>query len=79
MRPPVLLLGLPLAGCLLLVGCSADPPPSVGAEPGLRVPAGAQQASVVRGVDGDTVVLRGRGSGPLPAEPTRVRVLPRVS
>lgn len=30
---------------------------------------------MVRGVDGDTVVLRGRGSGPLPSAPTRVRVL----
>jgi micrococcal nuclease len=39
------------------------------------VPAAAQAAVVVRVVDGDTVVLRGRGSGPLPAEPTRVRVL----
>lgn len=29
----------------------------------------------MRSVDGDTVVLRGRGAGPLPAEPTRVRVL----
>jgi endonuclease YncB( thermonuclease family) len=30
---------------------------------------------VVRVVDGDTVVLRGRGTGPLPGDPTRVRVL----
>ena len=29
----------------------------------------------MRQVDGDTVVLRGRGVGPLRAEPTRVRVL----
>ena len=41
----------------------------------LPVPAGAQEATVVRGVDGDTVVLRGRGVGPLPAEPTKVRLL----
>jgi micrococcal nuclease len=39
------------------------------------VPAGAQEATVVRLVDGDTVVLRGRGVGPLDARPTRVRVL----
>ena len=41
----------------------------------LPVPAEAQEATVVRGVDGDTVVLRGRGVGPLPAEPTKVRLL----
>ena len=41
----------------------------------MPVPAGAQEATVVRLVDGDTVQLRGRGVGPLPAEPTRVRVL----
>jgi len=39
------------------------------------VPGGAQEATVVRVVDGDTVILRGRGVGPLDAEPTRVRVL----
>ena len=65
-----------LLGALLLLGCGglpgAAPQP---AEPGLPVPQGAQQATVVRVVDGDTVVLRGRGVGPLPAEPTRVRVL----
>lgn len=69
-----------LLGLLLLAGCSADTasPRSAGpasAQPGLPVPAGVQEASVVRGVDGDTVVLRGRGTGPLSAEPTRVRVL----
>lgn len=41
----------------------------------LPVPADAQQAVVVRVTDGDTVVLRGRGTGPLPGEPTKVRVL----
>ena len=30
---------------------------------------------MVRPVDGDTVVLRGRGRGPLPAQDTRVRLL----
>lgn len=61
-----------LLAALLLSGCAAAPDP---AEPGVPVPAGAQEATVVRQVDGDTVVLRGRGSGPLPAAPTKVRVL----
>ena len=65
MRPVLLLLAA------LLTGCTAAAPPVAG----LPVPAGAQEATVVRGVDGDTVVLRGRGSGPLPAEPTKVRIL----
>jgi micrococcal nuclease len=39
------------------------------------VPAGAQEAVVVRVSDGDTVRLRGRGAGPVPGESTRVRVL----
>lgn len=42
---------------------------------GLAVPADAQEAVVVRVSDGDTVVLRGRGTGPLPGEATKVRVL----
>lgn len=68
---------VPLLLCvLLLVGCSGLPGEAPRpAEPGLPVPADAQQAAVVRLVDGDTVLLRGRGVGPLPAEPTRVRVL----
>jgi micrococcal nuclease len=41
----------------------------------VAVPADAQEAVVVRVTDGDTVVLRGRGAGPLPGEPTKVRVL----
>lgn len=61
---------------VLLAGCApGSSPPSPAAAVGLAVPAGAQEATVVRVVDGDTVVLRGRGVGPLPAEPTRVRVL----
>lgn len=67
-----------LLGLLLLVpACAATPAPSPAepARPGLPVPPGAQEAAVVRLVDGDTVLLRGRGVGPLPAEPTRVRVL----
>ena len=62
----------------LLTGCGTGlpgEPAPVAAAPGLPVPAGAQEATVVRLVDGDTVVLRGRGVGPLPADPTRVRVL----
>ena len=67
---------LPLLAALL-AGCATATPaqPAGPAEPGLPVPPGAQEASVVRAVDGDTVVLRGRGSGPLPAEPTKVRIL----
>lgn len=58
---------------VLLAGCASSTPAPATA--GLAVPAGAQEAVVVRLVDGDTVVLRGRGVGPLEAEPTRVRVL----
>jgi len=39
------------------------------------MPVGLQRAEVVRLVDGDTVLLRGQGDGPLPDEPTRVRLL----
>lgn len=39
------------------------------------MPAGAQQATVVRHTDGDTLTLRGIGVGPLPAQPTKVRLL----
>ncbi len=61
---------------LLASACGADVQPAVpDAAPGIAVPAGAQEATVVRLVDGDTVLLRGRGVGPLPAEPTRVRLL----
>jgi micrococcal nuclease len=72
----VLALLVALAG---LTGCSlpeAAPLRPVERTTGtVPVPAGAQEAVVERVVDGDTLVLRGRGSGPLPAEPTRVRVL----
>ena len=59
---------------LLLCGCTADvaAPP---AQPGIAVTAASQEATVVRLVDGDTVQLRGRGVGPLPARRTRVRIL----
>lgn len=77
--PPLRLPRLCAAALLLaLVGCAplGEGSVVVSAPPGeLPVPAGAQEATVVRGVDGDTVVLRGRGVGPLPAEPTRVRLL----
>ena len=69
MRPVLL-----ICCAALLTGCAAAAP----AErliTALPVPPGAQEATVVRGVDGDTVVLRGRGSGPLDAEPTKVRLL----
>lgn len=65
---------VPLLLAALLVGC-APPAPQAPAATGLPVPPGAQEATVVRGVDGDTVVLRGRGTGPLGAEPTKVRIL----
>jgi micrococcal nuclease len=66
-----LLLALPACAPLGTGGSSLQADPVAA----LPVPADAQEATVVRGVDGDTVVLRGRGVGPLPAEPTKVRVL----
>ena len=69
---PVLLV---LLCALLLAGCSAEVDPPAPAEAGIPVPADAQEAVVVRLVDGDTLRLRGRGTGPLPPESTRVRVL----
>ena len=73
MRIPALALAAALlSGC----GLATDPPSAPQpAAAGIPVPDGAQQATVVRAVDGDTVVLRGRGTGPLPPAPTRVRVL----
>jgi micrococcal nuclease len=65
---------LTLVALLLVAACagpSADPPPATT----LAVPPGAQEALVVRHTDGDTLVLRGIGVGPLPATPTKVRVL----
>lgn len=69
MRALVLALGL-------LAGCAA--PADDGLPDGfsfLPRPAVAQQATVVRHTDGDTLTLRGRGVGPLPARPTKVRLL----
>ena len=68
MRPVFLLLAALLAGC----GAAA---PAERPATALPVPSGAQEATVVRGVDGDTVVLRGQGTGPLRGEPTKVRIL----
>ena len=56
---------------MLLAACSGAP----AGPTALPLPEGAQQAVVVRHVDGDTLLLRGEGAGPLPAEPTRVRLL----
>jgi endonuclease YncB( thermonuclease family) len=60
--PLVLALSVALAGCA----------PSA---TGVPVPDAAQAARVVRTVDGDTLVLRGTGRGPVPAAPARVRLL----
>ena len=67
MRTPILV--------MLLVTACAPPAAPTAVTAGIPVPATAQSATVVRPVDGDTVVLRGRGTGPLPARPTRVRLL----
>ena len=69
-----------LAGALLVTACRAgtSPPSAAGGGPAdlvLPVPGDAQLAIVVRHVDGDTLVLRGQGAGPLAATPTRVRLL----
>ena len=68
---PLLLVGL--LAVLLLPACAATPDPP--APTTLPVPAGAQEATVVRHTDGDTLVLRGIGTGPLPGRPTKVRLL----
>lgn len=62
-----------LVCCLLTAACAADADPP--APTSLAVPAGAQEATVVRHSDGDTFILRGIGAGPLPGEPTKVRLL----
>lgn len=68
-----------LLALLVVTACSlpdAEPlRPAPGDAGTVAVPAQAQEAVVVRVTDGDTVVLRGRGAGPLDGEPTRVRVL----
>ena len=70
---PVLLV-LALAGCALPDAPALRPAPVDLSDP-LPVPDGAQLAVVVGVSDGDTVRLRGRGAGPVPGEPTRVRLL----
>jgi micrococcal nuclease len=67
-----------LAGCSLPaapppLSASSAPPPAVKGD--LPVPPQAQEAVVVRVTDGDTLGLRGRGTGPLGGDVTRVRVL----
>lgn len=75
LRRPVAL----LVGMVALVACAMPAAPPLRSAPAadgaIDAPDGAQEAVVVRVTDGDTVVLRGRGAGPLPGEPTRVRVL----
>jgi micrococcal nuclease len=64
-----------LAGVVgAVAGCEASSPAAPGTA-SVPVPAGAQEAVVVRHADGDTLTLRGRGTGPLPGQPTRVRLL----
>ena len=64
---------------MLLASCGTGAAPQEREQPAasalLPVPRGAQTARVVRHVDGDTVVLRGDGPGPLASRPTRVRLL----
>ena len=63
-----------LAVLLLIAACGGSdpgPPPATA----LTAPAGAQQATVVRHTDGDTVWLRGIGTGPVPGTPTKTRLL----
>ncbi|MDT7545877.1 MAG: micrococcal nuclease [Actinomycetota bacterium] len=63
--------------CLLVAACAAPAatPGTVPDDTALTVPAGAQEAVVVRHTDGDTLWLRGIGVGPLPGRSTKVRVL----
>jgi micrococcal nuclease len=65
-----------LALAVLTAGCGGSSPRPPAASPAaLPAPAGAQEAVVVSVADGDTVHLRGRGVGPVPAASTRVRLL----
>lgn len=85
------LAGLLLVGCALTSCATSAPDagsaPGVGVRPAapagpvtrdtgaIPVPAGAQEAVVVRHTDGDTLWLRGIGIGPVPAVRTKVRLL----
>jgi micrococcal nuclease len=66
-----------LSSCLLVAACAAPAaaPATVPDATALTIPAGAQEAVVVRHTDGDTLWLRGIGAGPLPGRSTKVRVL----
>ncbi|MDP3712350.1 MAG: thermonuclease family protein [Mycobacteriales bacterium] len=65
----------PLLALLLVAGCQSAATTVGPSFVALPVPGGAQEATVVRHTDGDTLTLRGRGTGPLPGEPTKVRLL----
>jgi micrococcal nuclease len=79
-----LLIVVALAGCTPVSPTEAGSPagspggpatPATSAARALPVPAGAQQAVVVRHTDGDTFWLRGLGAGPVPGVRTKVRLL----
>ncbi|HVM27819.1 MAG TPA: thermonuclease family protein [Mycobacteriales bacterium] len=77
---PLLLVAVLPAGCSLpeappLRPAETRPAGSAEVSGGLPVPTDAQTAVVVSVTDGDTVRLRGRGTGPVPGESTRVRIL----
>jgi micrococcal nuclease len=61
-----------LSGC---AGSSTSAPSTAAGPTTLPVPAGVQEAVVVRHTDGDTLWLRGIGVGPLPGVRTKVRLL----
>ena len=64
-----------LPAALALLATAACGTTTAATPGGLAVPPAAQSATVERVVDGDTVVLRGTGSGPLPGRSTKVRLL----
>jgi micrococcal nuclease len=66
------LLGLALVSGCTQAGVESE---SIATSGSLPVPAGAQEAVVVRHTDGDTFWLRGIGAGPLPSARTKVRLL----
>lgn len=59
----------------MLSACASSGPAPDRAGATLSVPSGAQEAVVVRHTDGDTLRLRGIGTGPVPGAPTKVRLL----
>lgn len=65
-----------LLAVLLTTACTTAAPAPADLAEGIPVPDDAQEAVVVRVSDGDTLRLRGRGSGPLRGgDDERVRVL----